>query len=158
MSIDQVLPPLLALPVELKLQIIWHIPRDEYPLLACLRRTHSSFLDLIPKAHIRSQLSETELCKQLIKTELEYAYLLPSGHYPCYVCAKILPLDSFVEYMQHSWSIDGTPKKWPRSCKDCCTFRKLCRNESAIRLRFWIKFTLEELPMPPARPRLCPLF
>ena len=128
-------PPILALPVELKLDILSKIPHDEYPSLACLRRTHSSFLDLVPKAHIRYQLSETDLCHQLLKTELAYAYLLPPDHYPCYLCARVLPLDVFtiVHPFPFFDALDDKRmknKRWSRcrSCKDCCMRNRMSHN------------------------------
>lgn len=155
--IKQALPPLLALPVELKIEIISHLSHDEYPSLACLRRTHSSFLNVIPKAHIRSKLSETDLCNQLLKTELEYAYLFPPDHYPCYFCARALPLDAFT--INHVRQLDhGDGKKYlsSRSCKDCCMQKKGSFRRSFIESLIWIGYTLDELPMPPLRPRLRP--
>lgn len=92
---SQTLPPLLALPAELKLQIFSYLTDDDYPALPCLRRTHSSFLNLIPKARIRSSVSDETLYRQLVTTDMEYAYLLPPGHRPCFVCTEMLPFDAF---------------------------------------------------------------
>lgn len=145
-TIVQALPPLLALPVELKLNIISHIPHDEFPTRACLRRTHSSFLTLIPKTHVRSPLSDVDLSNQLLKTELEYIYLLPADHYPCYFCARVLPLEAF--------SIDPFDAfhKHYRRCTDCRQL-KISRR-SFIETLIWVGCTMEDLPMPPSRPRL----
>ena len=68
-SAHQTLPPLLALPTELKSEIISHIPHGGHPTLACLHRTDSLFLDLIPKAHSRSNPNEMDLFNQLHKPE-----------------------------------------------------------------------------------------
>lgn len=156
------MPPLLALPTELKLEIISHLPHDPYPSLACLRRTHSSFLDLIPKAHICSKLSANELCGQLLKTELEYAYLLPPGHYPCYVCTRVLPLDAFpITPGRHCDCDDYEPYSRTRFCTDCSMLKKSRYRKPFIEYRrpfiqslTWIAETLDDLPMPPLRPRL----
>ena len=153
-STEQVLPHLLALPVELKLAIISHLPHDEYPTRACLRRTHSSFLQLIPKADIRSKLSDTELSDQLLKTELEYAYLFPPDHYPCFFCARVLPLDAFNDSISNSCA--HSPFKRRRSCRDCRMLKRSSYRRSFIESIVWIGCTFEELPMPPLRPRLHP--
>ena len=117
---SQTLPPLLALPSELKLQIISHLPHDEYPSHACLRRTHSSFRDLIPKASIRSSVSQEHLASQLFFTEGNYAYLLPLGHYPCYTCIKVLPVDVFPASLEHYFDDKKHPAYyWPRCCQNC---------------------------------------
>ena len=146
-------PSLLALPVELQTQIIAHLHHDEYPSQACLRRTHPSFLDVIPKSAIRSPLTETELCNQLLRTELDHAYLFPPAHYPCYFCLRVQPLDAFVATVDPFALLlfDGH-----RCCLDC---RSLKRSKgdggrSFLDSLVWIESTLEELPMPPSRPRL----
>ena len=116
----QTQPPLLVLPVEIKSEIISHIPHDRFPTLACLRRTHSSFLNLIPKAAIRSKLSRPALCDQLLTTETHYAYLLPPDHYPCHVCARVLPADAFPFHLEQKFAIvEDPPYHWPQSCKQC---------------------------------------
>ncbi|KAF6217963.1 hypothetical protein HO133_006375 [Letharia lupina] len=153
--VEQKLPPLLALPVELKWQIISHLDHDEYPSLACLRRTHSSFLNVIPKAQIRSELSDTELSNQLLKTELDYAYLLPVVHYPCYICARVLPIWEFATTpCRRSDRLDDEPYWGRRSCEDCCMLKTSSYRRSFIESLVWIGTTLEELPTPPLRPRL----
>ena len=148
-STEKALPPLLTLPVELKLEIISHLPHDEYPSRACLRRTHSSFLQLIPKADIRSKLSDTELSNQLLKTEMEYAYLFPPDHYPCYMCARVLPLGAFDDSI-------SDPHAHYRSCQQCRMLKRSSYRRSFIESIIWIGCTCEKLPMPPLRPRLRP--
>ena len=148
-SIVQAEPPLLALPVELKLAIISHLPQDEFPTRACLRRTHSSFLTLIPKTHVRSPLSDVDLPNQLLKTELEYVYLLPADHYPCYFCARVLPLEAFE--IDRERPFDDIRKRY-RRCTDCHVL-KISRRPF-IETLIWIGCTMEDLPMPPSRPRL----
>ena len=150
-STEQALPPLLALPVEVKLKIISCLPHDEYPSQACLRRTHSSFLPLIPKSDIRSKLTETELCNQLLRTELEYAYLLPPAHYPCYFCARVQPLDAFVVAVDPLAVLlfDGH-----RCCLDCRLLKHKSYGRSFLETLIWIGSTLEKLPMPPSPPQL----
>ena len=148
---EQAPPPLLALPAELKLEIISRLLHDEYPSQACLRRTHSSFLPLIPKSDIRSNLTETELCNQLLRTELEYAYLFPPEHYPCYFCARVQPLDAFVVAVDPFAALlfDGQ-----RCCLDCRLLKRKSYGRSFLDSLTWIGHTLEKLPMPPSRPQL----
>lgn len=151
-STEQALPLLLALPVELKLEIISHLPHDEYPSRACLRRTHSSFLQLIPKTDIRSKLSDTQLSYQLLKTELEYPYLFPPDHYPCFFCARVLPMDAFVDTVSNQSAHGLFPDR--RCCCDCRTLKRSSYRRSFFESIIWIGCTLEELPTPPSRPRL----
>ena len=148
---SQAQPPLLALPAELKLKIISRLLHDSYPSQACLRRTHSSFLPLIPKSSIRSNLTDTELCNQLLRTELEYPYLFPPQHYPCYFCARVQPLESFVVDVDPFAELlfDGQ-----RSCGDCRLLRKKRYGRSFLETLVWIGRTLERLPVPPSPPQL----
>lgn len=150
-SREQALPPLLALPVELMLEIISYLPHDEYPSRACLRRTHSSFLQLIPKAEIRSKLSDSQLSDQLLRTELDYSYLFPPNHYPCFFCARLLPMVAFVDTVNNVSAQGLFPRG--RCCCDCRLF-KHGSYRSFIESIVWIGCTLEEIPMPPSRPRL----
>ncbi len=116
---DGSLPPLLALPMELKLQIILCLPHDKSPNLACLRRTHTSFRDIIPKSDIRSHLSPSLLCSQLLDTELNHSYLLPLHHFPCYRCIAVLPSQAFHPWMlQCNVAIGGT-YAYNRFCRSC---------------------------------------
>lgn len=151
-SREQALPRLLGLPVELKLEIISHLPHDEYPSRACLRRTHSSFLQLIPKTDIRSKLSDTQLSDQLLKTELEYPYLFPPDHYPCFFCARVLPMDAFVDTVSNRSAHGPFPPH--RCCCDCRMLKCSSYRRSFMESFIWIGCTLDELPTPPSRPRL----
>ena len=143
-SSEQGLPPLLALPVELICKIISHLPHDEFPSRACLRRTHSAFLKLIPKANIRSQFSPADLAGQLLRTELDYADLLPRDHYPCYFCLRVVPRAAFcLSDYGH------------RQCEDCLTLKRITSNRwTPVACVIWIGWILKELPLPPARPQL----
>ena len=140
---EQVLPPLLALPVELKSNIISHLPHDEYPSRACLRRTHSAFFQLIPKADSLSQLPLIDLADQLLRTELDNAYLLPPDHYPCYFCLRVLPLAAF----QNSY-------RGGRRCGDCVIMKPSTRWASTAAGIIWVARRLTDLPRPPTRPQL----
>ena len=148
---EQALPPLLALLAELKVEIISYLLHDEYPSQACLRRTHSSFLPLIPKSDIRSNLTEAELRNQLLRTELEYAYLFPPEHYPCYFCTRLQPLDAFVVAVDR---FAANMFDCHRCCLECNPSKPDCYGTSFLATLIWIGSTLEELPMPPSRPQL----
>ncbi len=116
---DGSLPPLLALPMELKLQIILCLPHDKSPNLACLRRTHTSFRDIIPKSDIRSHLSPSLLCGQLLDTELNHSYLLPLHHFPCYRCIAVLPFQAFHPWMLQCNVAIGGAYAYNRFCRSC---------------------------------------
>lgn len=118
---------LLALPTELKLQIISCIPRGSSPSLACLRRTHSSFLNLIPKSEIRSNISSFHLRCELFNTEINHPYLLPLNHYPCYSCVAVLSVQSFQPYSTHSDYVIGGSCAYLRLCFRCAVRKALAR-------------------------------
>ena len=154
-STESAVSPLLALPVELTLEIISHLGHDVFPSRACLRRTHSSFLQLIPKADIRSKLSDRDLSEQLLKAELEYEYLLPHDHYPCYYCARVLPLDAFTVTLEpQSDGIDADTDTGYRACQDCREAKPSSYRRSSFESLLWIACNLDDLPMPPSRPQL----
>ena len=112
--------PLLRLPVELKQHIISYLFDDAFPSLVCLRRTHTTFLTVIPKAQIRSKLSEKNLFHQLCAAETLHPYLLPENHYPCYTCARVLPVHVFSVALEYHFDNDENPSYyWPRCCDDC---------------------------------------
>lgn len=113
------LPPLLALPMEMKLQIISYLPHDKSPNLACLRRTHKSFRVIIPKSDIRSKSPPIILHRQLLDTELNHSYLLPLDHYPCYRCTAVLPSQNFHPWMVQCNFIIGGAHAYNRFCYRC---------------------------------------
>lgn len=76
-------PPLLALPSEIKLHIIDYLSHDIVPCLAILRRTHSTLLDVIPKARLRSEFTTRQLRRQLLYIKNYCKWLLPEDHIPC---------------------------------------------------------------------------
>lgn len=110
---------LLALPTELKLQIISCIPRGGSPSLACLRRTHMSFLNLIPKSKIRSKISPFRLSCELLDTEISYPYLLPLDHYPCYSCIAVLSVQNFQPFSTQTDHVIGGARAFDRFCSRC---------------------------------------
>ena len=149
-STDQASPSLVTLPVELKLEIISYLPHDEYPTRACLRRTHPSFFHIIPKSDIRSRLALTKFADQLLETELEYAYLFPPEHYPCYLCVRVLPLGAFdgtVEDPDQDTKLGDL-----RCCHDCRRLDNVIYKRSFVELLRWIAFKCTRMPMPPSRP------
>ena len=161
MALEHATSSLLALPLELQLEIISLLAHDEYPSLACLRRTHSHFLALIPKAQIRSGLSRTELCSQFRKTELEYEYLLPPKHYPCYFCARVLPHEALTSVFVWGRPLTVDPERrgtfGNRCCNDCyndcCGLEDGNYTESWKESLLWMESTLCNLPRPPLTPQ-----
>ena len=112
-------PPLLALPTELKLHIITYLYVDQTPNLACLRRTHTSFRDIIPKSDVRSTSPAPLLRHQLLDAELNYPYLLPVDHYPCYKCTAVLPVQDFHPYLVQCNLAIGGACAYNRFCNRC---------------------------------------
>ena len=157
-TLEHATSSLLALPLELQLGIISLLAHDEYPSLACLRRTHSHFLALIPKAQIRSGLSRTELCSQLRKTELEYEYLLPPEHYPCYFCARVLPHEALtgIFVWERPLTVDRERRGTfgNRCCNDCCGLEDGSYTTSWKESLLWMESTLCNLPRPLLTPQL----
>lgn len=93
-------------------------------------------------------MTVTELSYQLLRTELEFDYLLPPSHYPCYLCARVLPLDKFNLRKAGKTSYEGY-----RSCIDC-HLHKIGYRRLFLELIIWIACMLVELSMPPAHSRL----
>ena len=92
-------PPLLALPLELKLQILSYLsvddPDDDDDVsLIILRRTHRSFRNIIPHAPYTSK-DRTHNGLQLEQAEFEHPYLIPPLNYPCYQCLRVMEVSAF---------------------------------------------------------------
>ena len=111
---EQDIPPLLALPTELKLQIIAYLSQDTSPNLAYLRRTHTSFLNVIPKSDVRLKSSRFLLRSQLLAAEVNHRYLLPLNHYPCYKCTAVLHRRMFNPGSIHL--VFPVYERWCRRC------------------------------------------
>lgn len=111
--------PFLALPTELKLQIISYLPQHKSPSLVCLRRTHTSFRDIIPQSDIRSKPSLFLLRSQLLDTELNHSYLLLHHCYPCYRCTAVLPFQDFHPWMVQCNLVLGGACAYYRFCYRC---------------------------------------
>lgn len=86
------LPPLLALPLEVRHQIISYCVHHPTPTLAILRRTHSSFHNVIPKSDVRCKPRWARLREQLINARLRFPYLLPEDYVACFRCLSIVHL------------------------------------------------------------------
>lgn len=87
---EQNVPPLVALLTKLKLRIIAYLSYDTSPKRTCLRRTHTSFLNVIPKSDIGLEFLRFLLCSQLLAVEVDNAYLLPLNHNLCHKCTVVL--------------------------------------------------------------------
>ena len=127
------LPPLLALPLELKLHILsyLHLDDDDYADLSLiiLRHTHRSFRNIIPHAPYASK-DKTHNEFQLDRAERQYPYLIPPMTYPCYGCLGIVECSGFGRHdIGRGWySSDsaprvvvplGSPKASLRTCNAC---------------------------------------
>ncbi len=102
------LPPLLALPSELQLQIISYFsntenPVDPEPTLIILRRTHRIFRDIIPSAPYGPPVLNvldlrSSRYNKLLLAEHKYPYLFPRKMLPCYGCQRVLNRSAFKEW------------------------------------------------------------
>lgn len=91
------LPPLLVLPLELKLQIISHLQETQDCSLRILRRVHSSFRHII-NPHGPSTCPDSVRKAELQTAEDKHPYLFPPDHFPCYCCYDVFPGSSFNYY------------------------------------------------------------
>ncbi len=98
-------PPLLALPVELKLHILSYLSvkkpfvshQQDILSLIILRRTHRSFREIIPHAPYASEC-QTLRWFQLHAAEKNHPYPIPPNHYPCYRCFRLIESSGFDKY------------------------------------------------------------
>ncbi|KAF6217955.1 hypothetical protein HO133_006367 [Letharia lupina] len=142
---SQVLPPLLALPLELKQQIFNHLSNDDEQglSLTILRRTHPIFRHVIPRQQLSPITPYNPLDKtipsenyrtrtvrqyQLSLTERKHPYLFAPDHYPCYSCCEVLGVghfeddgirDEFVCLKDLEKIPLGSPSLRPRICDRC---------------------------------------
>ena len=123
-----ILPPLLALPLEIKLQILSNFDDDtddgENGLtLMVLRRTHKSFRQIIPNPWNRSSPERKKrryICDHWLAAECKYPYLFPLEcdceyndcpqchsndcpnpfflFFPCYDCRRLVDRGDFGNY------------------------------------------------------------
>ena len=84
------LSPILALPLELQLEMVPYLSDKHHPSLAILRRTHPTFRYIVPRDQFTSQ-SRSSKNAQLLTAEDDYSYLFPPDHFPCYLCCKSPP-------------------------------------------------------------------
>ena len=144
------LPPLLLLPSELKLQVISYLGHDSSPNLACLRRTHRSFRNIIPKSDLRPKSPPFLLKSQLLDTELNHPYLLPVHHYPCYRCNEVLPADDFYPWMLELNVVGGE-----------CASKRFCLNcgfeWSTTEMKKWVTRGREMVRLQPDSSKRSPL-
>ena len=142
------LPPLLALPLELKQQIFSSLSDDKgFKLsLTILRRTHPILRNSIPYTPLaplapfkhnrttrhkeRSNLRR-DRSDLLFFAELYHPYLFPPSSYPCYDCLKIRD-EAYFEDNKSLSSADsslvtsvckpfGSAIAYERKCNDCLT-------------------------------------
>lgn len=139
-----ILPPLLALPVELKLKILSnfsdHASDPGHALtLMILRRTHKSFRLIIPNPWRDIRATE----EHFLAAERQHSYLLPfecrchptctSQHcpeprysfFPCYDCKKLVRRRWFCNYRiayfrdDTPWDLLGAENAQDRICDSC---------------------------------------
>lgn len=138
-------PPLLALPVELKLKIISHISEGGRPMasgryylqpsLITLRRVHRSFRQLIPHDPFFHAIGFWSMA-QLQAGECNVLHPLPVWFYPCYGCLAVLYVFDF--NCRNSTRLKGVggEKAHERLCKGCLLRKKLRGgSEGAVAVR-----------------------
>lgn len=113
------LPLLLALPLEIKREIIANLYYSDDPALAMLRRTHSSFFHIIPKSDIRSKASSSNIHYQLLNVERNYPTILPFLHYTCFKCCQVLPGIRFSDNEKRKGKGIGCVRASRRYCLSC---------------------------------------
>ena len=116
------LPSLLALPVEIKMQIFTHLA-SSYLALKVLRRTHRSFRALIPKLRRIQYVSADDYRAYLLAAERTSSSLFPPNLYPCHSCSKVLPAEYFCDQSIVGEYDIGQARGHDRFCIDC-GFRK----------------------------------
>lgn len=90
-------PPLLALPVELKLQIFSYLKNDLQPSLMLLRRTHSTSRQMISAQDCVGVDNKTTKIR-MFAAEQNYGFLFTPTQYPCYNCLKVIDRSGFDQY------------------------------------------------------------
>ena len=101
------LPPFLALPLELKLQIFSYFRDTPDCSLRILRRVHSSLRHVIPRGRSTFPYSISVRTAELRTAEEKHPYLFPPDHSPCYRCYDVLPGSSFDDsYSDLRFAID----------------------------------------------------
>ena len=133
-----ILPPLLALPLELKLQILSSFSNytddpDHALTLMILRRTHKSFRDIIPNPWKTAQLTATHLATHFLAAERQHPYLFSLDRIervaflPCYDCLGLIDRrGNFYNYRlayfrdeDESWDLLGAEHAQDRICDEC---------------------------------------
>ena len=124
--------PQLALPVELKLEIFSYLQKSRV-MVIILRKTHRSFRAILPKydqrvfnAHFYEQdhisprivfyrqLNFAEFFSKATGIEL-----FPPGHFPCYTCFQILPVQAFTDKAMREPAVVRGRCYYTRFCVGC---------------------------------------
>lgn len=122
------LPPLLALPVELKLKIISFVSKGArvmvtgryypQPSLVTLRRVHRSFRQLITYDPFFHAIGFWSI-DQLRAGECNVLHPLPVWFYPCYGCLAVLYVHDFDRRNTTRLKGVGGEKAHERLCQGC---------------------------------------
>jgi len=137
------IPPLIALPTELKLKIIFYVSEGGRPMasgryypepsLMTLRRVHRSFRQLIPYDTFFHAIGYWSI-DQLQAGESSVLHPLPVWFYPCYGCLAILYVPDFNRDNTTRLKGVGGEKARERLCRACMLKKERCR-KSAVALR-----------------------
>ncbi|MCJ1456301.1 hypothetical protein MMC28_006661 [Mycoblastus sanguinarius] len=117
------LPPLLMLPLELKLQIFSYL-RGPEPTLIILRRTHPSFRNIIPKYEVRAKLSKVDyrdhlLAADQLTSDPKQPKLFLQNQFPCFACLSVLPSTKFSDRNTYGPKRVGAKHAHKRFCINC---------------------------------------
>ena len=105
-------------PPELKLQIITCVHDSRLPNVALLRRTHFSFLQIIPKSDVRAK-SGPNLSNRLREAESTWPFFLPQHHYTCCTCLNVLRRLRFRDNEKRQGKYLGGRVHFRRICLKC---------------------------------------
>lgn len=122
------IPPLLALPNELKQKIISYVRESGYtltngqfyphPTLMTLRRVHCTFRQLIPYDPFFHALGRWDF-RQLQAAECNVLNPLPVWFFPCYGCRSVLYYPDFDSENSSRLRSVGGQHSLLRRCKSC---------------------------------------
>ena len=133
--------PIVALPVELKLEIFSYL-RKSRVMVIILRKTHRSFREILPKWSFKDHehyfLHQFAMkSSEVLRNQLEFAErfskakrikLFPLRHYPCYWCNKVLPAGRFTDRSTRGPKSIAGERSWRRWCIQCSTKRNIKGN------------------------------
>ncbi len=138
-AVSPTLPPLLALPIEITLEILSYLEAPE-PALIVLRRTHSHFRNIIPMVNLGDTLSIFDYRALLVAADHlgmddKNSSLFPLGRLACFSCLRVLPLGDFSDPDVFGPRRVGGKDRRVRLCVACAIKRSKCREGHSLRIK-----------------------